>query len=213
MIKKIIKIVSALIVVILIIYLGLLPAIPVGNTSSYGTHKIYLTNNEVHTGFFFPKEEASIFKDFINYNDFQITENEGLEFSFGDTEFFEKVPTWDKFTFKIFVDALFFPDKGLVHVDVFDKTSIATIQMKELYLSNEQFYQLVFLIKDSFITRNGRPIVYKNLSYYHSDRFYLSKDKYSVITTCNTWTNNILKKLNIKTSLYTPHKWGVLWHL
>lgn len=213
MIKKIIKITGASILVILIMYLGILPAIPVGNLHPNGTHKIYITSNEIHTGFFFPKEEASVFNDFVNYSDFQYSENEGLEFSFGDKDFFEKAPTWDKFTFNILIDALFIPEEGLVHIDIFDKNTVATILMKELNLNDEQFNQLVNLIKDSFQIKNGKPIVYKNLSYYKTDRFYLSKDKYSVITTCNSWTNNILKKLNITTGLISPHKWGVLWHL
>ena len=202
-----------IIILTLVIYLLVLPLVPFGILQKSGSHKIFITSNEIHTAFFIPKNEETPFDGFINYNDFKFTENLGIEISFGDIDFFEKAPTWDKFSFQIFFDALFIPDKGLMHVDVFDSKSINSIPKKEIYLNDEQFKKFVLLIKKSFVLKNSSPILYKNLSYYQTDRFYLSEEEYFVFNTCNTWTNKILKELNVKTSFFTPHKWGILWHL
>lgn len=197
----------------LLAYLLFLPLISIGSLNSNGTHRIYISSNEIHTAFLFPKNELNGFQDFINYSDFKYQEIEGIEFSFGDVDFFEKAPTWDKFTFKIFFDALFIPDRGLMHIDLFDKRGMNNIPKVELILNDNQYSELVRLIKESFLLKNNKPILYKNLSYYQTDRFFLSKEKYFILNTCNSWTNKLLKEIGIKTAFYTPHKWGILWHL
>jgi uncharacterized protein (TIGR02117 family) len=208
-----IRIFIALPCIVFALYYGILPIIGTGKISLKDKHLVYISSNEIHTAFLFPTNENNPLFTMIDLKDFKPQPIEGIEFSFGDIDFFEKAPTWDKFTFKILIDALFIPDKGLMHVDLYTVGAIAPSNFKKIYLSDDQFAKLIQFIKESFILKNGRPMLYKNLSYYGSDRFYLSTQKYHLFHTCNSWTGDALREINYRTGISTPHKWGVLNHL
>jgi len=205
---------TALILLLLsVLYSLVLPMIPIGKKANVGTHQVFITSNAIHTAFLFPKSETAPFNGFFDYQDFKIKENEGIEISFGDIDFFEKSPTWDQFNFQILIDSMLTPDTGLMHVDIYDKKSFTGVPKKELRLTDAQFSSLVTMLKNSFQQKDNRPILYKDLNYYQTDRFYIAAERYFLFNTCNTWTNHILKNINVETALFTPHKWGILWHL
>nr|MBX2843653.1 DUF2459 domain-containing protein [Flammeovirgaceae bacterium] len=55
--------------------------------------------------------------------------------------------------------------------------------------------------------------IIKSPGYSHNDAFYEATGNYSCIITCNEWVNTALKKMGIKTSIWSPFDFGVLYHL
>lgn len=209
---KIFKVFIILVVLCVFIPYAILPLIPLGELKKNGTHVVYITSNEIHTGFMFPKNEVmelvSLLPDEMRSSNFA-----AVDFSFGDIDFFEKAPTWDKFTFSIFFDALFIPDAGLMHVDLYEKIPVDDPSFKKIHLNDDQFNSLVSFIRESFVLKDKKAIQYKELSYYGTDRFFQSNQSYHFFHTCNSWTGRGLRKIGIRTGFTTPHKWAVIYHL
>lgn len=211
--KYIVAVIGAVATVVIVVVYGIMTLISTGDLQTSGKHTVYVTSNDIHTGFLFQKDDVPELLNMLPLEEFKLKSFEGIEFSFGDTDFFEKAPTWDKFTFRIFFDALFIPDKGLVHVDLYEKFSGEDSSYKKIYLNDEQFNSLIAYIRGSFEMVNNRPILYKDLNYYGTDRFFKSTQNYHFFHTCNSWAGDGLRKIKVKTGVTTPHKWAVLMHL
>lgn len=211
--KKKLKFALIVISITFVVMAGVLPFIPTGSLNSEEKHLIYITYSKVHTGFLIPKKDARLIIDFLPMNEFKQKEFEGIDFSFGDKDFFEKIQTWDQITLPVILDALFLPEVGLIHVDLYPKISPNHESLKKIYLSDKQFQALIKFILDSFEKQNGRALVYKTLSYYGTDRFFISTRTYHLFHTCNSWIGNGLRNIGVRTGVVTPHKWGVTFHL
>ncbi|HXH76562.1 MAG TPA: DUF2459 domain-containing protein [Bacteriovoracaceae bacterium] len=161
---------------------------------------MYVTHNPVHTALMFPySSDWAVFP-----------EGKFIEFSWGDVDFFVNVPTWDKLTLPLVFHAMVTPDEGLMHVDVINDVGVPSYK---LMVTEEQYQELKKFIWDSFKLKDGKPILYPGHSYYGTDNFYQSTVKYHAFNTCNNWTREGLSRAGVRTSLWTPHKWGVLFHL
>lgn len=198
----------------IIIYYGILPFIPRGSLETSGAlHTVYLTTNQIHTSFLFPKSEASDLLKFIPIDKFKVNDYEGIEISFGDKDFFVEVPTWDKVTLKVLINALFSSDKGLMHVDLFKKNPPISSDVIKIQINDDQYNKLVNYILKSFEESNNLAIIYKDYSYYGTDRFFHSTVNFHLFRTCNNWVWEALAEADIKRGMSGPHKWGILYHL
>ncbi|MDK7354048.1 DUF2459 domain-containing protein, partial [Rothia aeria] len=66
-------------------------------------------------------------------------------------------------------------------------------------------------IKETIIWQNNHPIyIETNAQYGEDDAFYEANGKYSIFYTCNTWTNNVLKKAGLKASFWAAFDDGLM---
>lgn len=213
MIKKIMFLIS-LFFLFFIVFYGVLPFIPVGNYKPGNLiHTVYLTTNNIHSSFLFPRNEADELLRFLPLDLLQVKDFEGVEFSFGDKDFFVEVPTWDEVTFKVLIDALLSPEAGLIHVDFFENIPVSSSAVIKMKIDDSQYKKLVIFIMDSFLTKNNGPIIYKSYGHHERDFFFLSPVRFHMFNTCNSWVGKALRYAGIKTGISTPHKWGILYHL
>lgn len=197
--KKFLFPLAALFIVIILVLI--VPFVPFGSWPAGTRNKfLYVTHNPIHTGFLFPYSEE--WKDFPTAK--------YLEFSWGDRDFFVNVPTWDKLTIPVALDALFTPDPGFMHVDTFDKINVP---YTKIMVTEEQYQKIRKFILGSFLMKDGKVVEKPGLSSYGTDRFYESTINYHAFKTCNEWTREGLAQADVPMPLWTFHKWGVLFQL
>jgi uncharacterized protein (TIGR02117 family) len=168
---------------------------------------IYLTTNGVHLDIIIPYHYLdSELQQKLNFK------NETLYFGFGwgDKEFFYKTPYWSDLKFKVAFKALFLKSGSAMHITVY---SHSYNHWRKIFLCNEQLIRLNNYIKNSFkIDSDGRLILCPFPGYSENDIFYEAKNNFSLFRTCNVWVNNAFKIAGIKTSVWSPFDFGVLFH-
>ncbi|MEM9931379.1 MAG: DUF2459 domain-containing protein, partial [Bacteroidota bacterium] len=80
--------------------------------------------------------------------------------------------------------------------------------------TDEQFNQLLQYIQDTF-TKNseGKITEIVDAGYTPLDRFYEAEGNYSCFKTCNSWVNTGLRRIGVKTAIWTPMDKGVIRYL
>ena len=134
-----------------------------------------------------------------------------VSFGWGDKKFYINTPEWKDLTFKTAFRALFLKSESAMHVTFYD---ISYKDWKKINLCPEQLQLLFNYINGSFRKNNANelfPIEVKGYSI--NDRFYEALKSFSLFRTCNVWTNNALKVAEIKTSVWSPFDFGILYHL
>lgn len=130
-------------------------------------------------------------------------------FGWGNKEFFFNVPEWKDLSFGLAFRALFFRLESAMHVIAYTekKTEWTTIK-----IAKQQQNKLNKFIENSF-TKKDKSVVLCKKNDAENNCFYDAEGKYSCINTCNVWVNDALKEANIKTSIWSPFHWGILYHI
>ncbi|WP_257086998.1 DUF2459 domain-containing protein [Sphingobacterium sp. E70] len=80
-------------------------------------------------------------------------------------------------------------------------------------INAEQYRALVKYIYDSLDLHEGKPILVEtDAQYDDADAFYEAKGAYSMFYSCNTWTNNALKKADMPAGVWATLDKGILSH-
>jgi len=127
-----------------------------------------------------------------------------LAFGWGDRETYLNTPTWDKIELSTTLKALFINTPSVMHVNYYPH--IKRFQkIKRVKISINQFNKLQESISQSFdFTKKS------DKGYGYNDLFYTSNYKYNLFNTCNTWTGNQLRDINITMSYWTPLSQNVI---
>jgi uncharacterized protein (TIGR02117 family) len=134
-----------------------------------------------------------------------------IAFGWGDKEFYIKTPEWSDLTIPVAFRALFLKSETAMHVTYLpyfvqsgQKIQLSAVQLKKLndYIENS-------FTKDGH--GNLQKMDFKGYSRY--DDFYDAKGSFSLFRTCNVWVNVALKEIGIKTSVWSPFDFGVLYHI
>lgn len=176
-------------------------------TEEKKSYKIFVATNGVHTDVILPI--AYVNKSFgdLSYK----TNPEFVAFGWGDKGFYLNTPTWGDLTFSTAVNAVFLESPTAMHVTEYK--SVAK-DWKSVNIDALQLQRLEKFIQHSFKKdAHGNYQKIGSYSYGSNDTFYEAKGNYSCIRTCNTWTNEAMKKTGIKTAIWTPFDWGILDHL
>ena len=85
---------------------------------------------------------------------------------------------------------------------------------KKIELTQEQYVELIDFVEKKFdYDAKGEPILIKTEAVYgENDAFYEAQGSYNFLDTCNTWTNNGLKKAGQKAALWTATDFGIFQH-
>ncbi|MGL1255138.1 DUF2459 domain-containing protein, partial [Vibrio parahaemolyticus] len=58
---------------------------------------------------------------------------------------------------------------------------------------------------------NGRPILIPGAGYGPADGFLAGTGHYSIFLTCNDWLRRVLAAAGIRTALWSPFPFGLMW--
>ncbi len=134
-----------------------------------------------------------------------------VAFGWGDREFYLNTPEWSDLSLSTALNALFWKDSSAVHIRYYrflteSKTCI------EVQISINQYMKLVDFFENTFLRNEyNQTILIENAGYNQFDQFYEGKRSYHFFYTCNTWTNQALKKSGLRSCQWTPFDKGILW--
>lgn len=205
------------ILVFLLLYIGfafLFSAITSGNVAKDQPITIYVKSNGVHTDIVLPVQHPIIKWDSV----FSFTHTKSgdtlaryVAIGWGDKGFYLNTPTWADLTFSTAFKAVTGLGSTALHV-----TYYQTIQEGALckrFTVNEQNYQHLtnYILQSLQLNEQGKAIWIKTDAVYgETDAFYEARGHYSLLHTCNTWTNNALKSCRQRACIWTPFDKGVL---
>ena len=174
---------------------------------------VFLHSNGVHTDIVVPIKTAQM--DWSQQLPFRNipsgdTTMRYIAFGWGDKGFYLDTPTWADLKFSTAFVAAFWLGSSAMHTTYLHglESGPATVP---LYLSRDEYARLIAYIQQSFrYDTAGRAQHIKGHSYGRDDAFYEARRVYSILYTCNTWTNNALKACGQKACLWTPSDRGIL---
>lgn len=196
-----------------------LSLIPVNAGAPQATEgiEIYITSNGVHTDFNVPVVSAAIdWRRHFSVQDYAGADAsfQRIAFGWGDKGFYLRTPSWSDLTFATAVNALFLPSPTAMHVSYYRRSPLPDENSRKLYLSPEQYQQLIdYILKDFEKTANGEIMLIPDAGYGPYDNFYEAEGSYSLFYTSNNWVNEGLKEIGVKTALWSPFDKGIFYHL
>ena len=223
MLKKIIKIVS-IIVLTLIGIVGtyllcayLLPKIPVRKEIVNDPEEItiYVFTNGAHTDVVVPARNDihDWTKDF-KYADTRTADSTFgyLGIGWGDKGFYMDIPTWNDLTFRIAFCAAFWLNSTAIHATYY-RCMREGDDCKRITITKSQYIRLIDYITGYIVTDGDKRAINipTDAVYGDHDAFYEAEGRYSVFFTCNTWTNNALKRCGQRACLWTAFDTGIFY--
>ena len=198
--------------VFLIPYAG----VPAKEVNQPKTITAYILTNGVHTDIVMPIKSQEI--DWSKKIKFENTESGSTDYQYlsigwGDKGFYLDTPTWAELKFSTAFKAAFWLGESAMHC-TFYKTMQESKDCKKIELTQEQYVELIDFVEKKFdYDAKGEPILIKTEAVYgENDAFYEAQGSYNFLDTCNTWTNNGLKKAGQKAALWTATDFGIFQH-
>jgi len=169
---------------------------------------VFVSSNGIHTDIIIPIE--NIDEHTLNNLQLKPTTNY-VAFEWGDKGFYLDTPTWGDLTFSTAFKAVFLKSDTAMHITEYSEISSPWINVNVCLLQLE-------ILNNSFaetfqIDSNYNFLKIEGYTYGNNDAFYEANGNYTCLKTCNTWTNQVLKKAEIKTAIWTPFDSGILKHL
>jgi uncharacterized protein (TIGR02117 family) len=167
---------------------------------------VFVASNGVHLDIIIPT--AYLTENFLH----NVEAPEGIDylaFGWGDKEFYVNTPDWNDIKIGVTLRALFMNTPSVLHVGYYRNRFS---HWAHVDLCEHQFQALINYIKDEFkVDSEGHYISVGG--YGPNDRFFDARGNLVFYRTCNIWVNQGLKKAEIKTSIWSPFDFGVLYHL
>ena len=186
-------------------------------SSSSKLYTVYLLSNDVHTDIVFPVQT-----DLIDWRKvFPTSDTKSKDSTYncvaigwGDKGFYLNTPEWKDLTFKTaFVAAVGIGETAL-HVTYHHQIKENNLCYK-IEIDENQYQQLINHVLESLETKGDKKPIYieTTAQYGDSDAFYEALGSYSMFYSCNTWTNNALKKADLPSGIWTVFDKGILrWY-
>ncbi|UIR56141.1 TIGR02117 family protein [Sphingobacterium sp. SRCM116780] len=180
------------------------------------TITVYVMSNGVHTDLVFPvKNEQMDWSALFPFSNTtgKDTTHRFVGIGWGDKGFYLNTPEWkDLKASTAFVAATGIGETAL-HVSYHKDVQENDLCFKHM-IDTEQYQSLVNFVKESldYDTQNKPILINTNAQYSDSDAFYEAKGSYSMFHSCNTWTNNALKKANMPAGIWATLDKGILSH-
>ena len=171
-------------------------------------YEVFVASNGIHLDIFLPIE--NIEPQILHQLDV-LPGTLFIGFGWGDKDFYIKTPEWTDLTFPVAFKALFLKSEAAMHVTYLP---FSLQSWQKIQLCNSQLKTLNLYIENSFKKdKNGNFLKTNFNGYSHYDTFYDATGSFSLFKTCNVWVNTALKKIEIKTSVWSPFNFGVLFHI
>jgi uncharacterized protein (TIGR02117 family) len=169
---------------------------------------VYVTTGGVHLDIVFPVTDLSPELQQLTYQPERATH---VAFGWGERNFYLETPTWSDLTLANAAGAVLINSEALMHVRSYARVSES---WKEVHISKAALAKLLTFVEQSF--EEPTPGEWQKISsegYPKGDYFYAATGRYNAINTCNVWLNNALKAAEVRTSIWSPFKYGILYHL
>ena len=134
-----------------------------------------------------------------------------LMIGWGDARFYRETPQWSDFRSDTALAAVAGSGKTLVHVERLSR--LPRYNIRKIKLSARELANLVGFIQKQLQVEVNAPEPLAQNGYSANDRFFeaVREHNYSVIFTCNNWISKGLESAGVKTALWTPLPFGVMW--
>jgi uncharacterized protein (TIGR02117 family) len=187
--------------------------IPTGSEKPQKTGEIiiFITSYGLHSDIVVPlKNRHWNWLDRLDTN-FQIYQNHPyLAFGWGDYDFYLKSKT--KTSVLDGLNSLFIPSKGILHLQFYQNQLSENEQVIQLGISRGQYLKLCQYLENQAVMDSNKQMRLIENGYGANDYFWAAKGLYHLFYTCNNWTNDALKAMNLRTGLWTPFKESIwIW--
>ncbi len=197
----------------------MLGAIPTGQNHDANKEgiQIFVESNGVHTDFVLPIQTETIdwhtYFPFAHFRNGDLADKSHVSFGWGDRGFYLETPNWSDLKFSTAFKAFFLTSRTAMHVTYRNKPATNKMR-KSIIVSPAQYQQLVDYILASFQQGPAEKVVLiPDQSYWGYDAFYAGNGSYNLRITCNEWAGRALRKLGIRTGIWTPLAQSILFHL
>ncbi len=176
--------------------------------SMSGDVSIYLMSNGVHTDIVMPMK-SDIYDWHKVVNPLHTRAGQAAEYvgiGWGDRGFYLESPTWADLRPNTALKAITGLGGSAMHVTFYPNAPQEHVNSIRVQLTAAEYERLIEDILPSFKfdPDTHQPIQIPNAFYHESDVFYEANGRYTAFNTCNTWTNNRLKKSGLKAVVWTP---------
>lgn len=211
--RVLVELLFAFISVYIVVFLAISPfTFRAEDTSEPKTEIVYLSTNGIHSDVILPIrhplkdwEETLGMEKLLAVDTFQTH----LKFGWGDKNFFMRTKEWSDMEVGTVLNTVFGRGPGAMHLILCTPKDLSKAGLVELYLSKRQYRRLCAFIQHSFQFEGGKAKVIADHPYGTYDFFYDSSIEYNMTYTCNTWTNNALKRAGQKACVWTPFKGAI----
>jgi len=207
-----------LLAIVLLYFTGsaVLSVIPTGSGEETGSViPVFVVSNGVHTDLVLPvRNELYDWSKNIRFEHTKASDSsrKWVSFGWGDKGFYLETPSWADLKASTAFNAAFSLGTTAMHTEFHNrlKENDHCVAMR---LHPDQYRKLVAFISGSFQKDStGRVIpIHTRAVYGKHDAFYEALGAYSMLKTCNTWTNQALKAAGQKACLWTPWDKGILY--
>ncbi|WP_300660581.1 TIGR02117 family protein [Fluviicola sp.] len=203
----------AFIAIYILIFLSLSPfTVSVEETNDSKTETIYISSNGIHSDVILPIrhplmnwESTLSLHQMLSVDTFQTH----LKFGWGDKNFFLRTKEWSDMEVGTVLNTVFGRGPGAMHLILCTPKDLDKTSLVEIHLSKRHYQRLCGFIQHSFLFENGKAKVIEKHPYGTYDFFFDSSIEYNMTYTCNTWTNNALKRAGQKVGVWTPFKGAI----
>lgn len=185
-----------------------------GQTSGAKDIEIWLRSNGVHVDIVVPTTTPQIdWRTLVSPDDTRSghTAMPWLAFGWGDRGFYLNTPEWKDLRFSTAFNAAFGLGKSAMHT-TYHARMTASERSHRFMISQTNYNDLcTFLMAGFETTEEGalQPIGL-HARYGEHDAFYAGNGRYSMVKTCNSWTNEAMKVAGLPHCLWTPFEGGLM---
>ncbi len=177
---------------------------------------VYILSNGVHTDVVLPVRQDSMdWADVFPYGNTKgrDTVQYWVSIGWGDKGFYLNTPEWKDLKLKTALVAGLGIGETALHVTYY-KQMLESQRCRKTMITRAQYSRLVSFILGSLETdKHGKPMLIETDAQYNDDdAFYEANGAYSLLFSCNTWTNNALKYANMPAGVWTVFDRGILRH-
>ena len=175
---------------------------------------VWLCSNGIHTDIVLPAGAGPIdWPGLLPPGLFRAVPGPGaaLSFGWGDRDFYQTTPQWRDLRLGTALRAISGGDATAVHVELRPVGSHDP-GCRALRLDAATLGRLDGEIRDAMaLDAGGRPILIPGAGYGATDGFVAGTGHYSIFLTCNDWLRRTLARSGIRTALWSPFPFGLLW--
>lgn len=175
---------------------------------------VWLVSNGVHVDVVLPTHT-----DFIDWRAYIAPEHTLrndptlplIAFGWGDQGFYLNTPEWKDLRPGVAFRAAFGLSTSAMHTTYIHRP-VPSERAHRFQVSREQYVNVVDYVLSGFaMGADGQPdLIDHSVRYNDRDAFYEGAGRYSMFTTCNSWTNSGLKAAGLPSCVWTPFEGGLM---
>lgn len=177
---------------------------------------IFLSTNGIHIDFILPMvSEEYDWTSLLQSEPYAkpLKDYQYIAIGCGDRHFYLELDTWAELTVKIAAKAMLIPTPMIMHVigrDVLPQDQ----KVRKIEITRDQYAELCQFIEQSFLLDKDEGVqLIPDKGYTPDDNFYQAQGVYHALYTCNYWVNKGLKKIGVRTPLWSPVDRGVFYQI